>query len=67
MDQFNIRRENVLEAEAIDSMRMSAAHFHDAIVARGIGQPANLFRSFGDQFRVAEFVHISHVRSLVRR
>ena len=64
VDQFDVRRQQILQAEAIDRVRVSAADFHDAVVAVGIGQPADLFRRPGDHFGFAKLVYESHAISL---
>ena len=40
--------QEILQAEAIDGVGVAAAHFHESIVAAGIGQTADLFGGAGD-------------------
>ena len=44
MNEFEVIGKNILQSEAIDGMGVSAADFHDAVMAVGIGQAANFFR-----------------------
>ena len=60
VNQLDVRRQHVLQAEAIDGVGVAAADLHDAIVPAGVGEAINLFGSFGDQFWISEFVYISH-------
>ena len=60
VDQLDVFGEDVFEAEAIDGVGVAAADFHDAVVARGIGETANFFRGPGDEFGIAEFIYIAH-------
>ena len=54
VNQLDVRRQQVLQAEAIDGVRVAAAHFHEAIVASRIGEPADLVGGFVDHVRVRE-------------
>ncbi len=60
MNQFDILGENVLQAETIDGVRVTAANFHQSVMAVGVGEASNFFRRFGDQFRIAKLVNIFH-------
>ena len=51
VDQLDVRRQHVLEPEAVDRVRVAAAHLHDAVVARRIGEPADLVARPRDQLR----------------
>ena len=62
MNQFDVRRQQILQAEAIDGVGVAAAHFHEAVVALGIGQAADLLGGFRDHAGFAEFVDKFHVR-----
>ena len=43
VNQFDVGREQILQAETINGVGVAAAHFHEAIVAIGIGERANFF------------------------
>jgi hypothetical protein len=60
VDQLDIGGENVLQAEAIDGVRVATAHLHDPIMAAGVRQPADLVACPGDDRRIPELVHESH-------
>ena len=60
MHQFDIRRKQILQAEAIDGVRVAAAHFHEAIVAFGIGQAADLLGGPGDDSGIAKLIDEFH-------
>ena len=60
VDQLDVGREDVLEAETVDGVRMSAAHLHDPVVAARVRQPADLLAGPGDDLGVPELVHESH-------
>ena len=61
VDQLDILRENIFQAEAIDGMGVAAADFHDAVMTIGIGQTPDFFRSLGDDFGFAKFIDKFHV------
>ena len=56
-----LSRQQILQPEAVDGVRVAAAHFHEAVMARGIGQAANLVRRLCDQFGFAKFIDKSHL------
>ena len=60
MNQLDIRRKYILQAEAIDRVGVPAANFHQAVVAIGIGEAADFFGGLGDQLGVAEFIDEFH-------
>src|ERR1700733_5852175 len=41
-------------------MRVPAADFHETVVTRRVGQPADLFRGLRDQFGLTELIDKSH-------
>ena len=60
VNQFDVGGKQILQAKTINCVGVAAAHFHDAIVAIGIGELANFFACFGDEFRSAKFIHEFH-------
>src|SRR6516225_10808644 len=60
MNQLDIRRENILQTEAVNRMGVSAANFHQPVMAVGVGQAPDFLRRSGDQLRVAKLVHKFH-------
>jgi hypothetical protein len=60
VDQLNVLRKDVLQAEAIDGMRVSATDFHHAVVAFRTREAPNLFSRFRDQFGLSKLVNKSH-------
>ncbi len=60
MNQFNVRREYVFQAEAINGVRVTAIHFHDSIVTVGVGQAADFLSRLTDYLWVAIFVNVLH-------
>ena len=49
VNQFDIGGKDVFQAEAVDGVGVAAADFHDAVLARGVGEAANFFRGPGNQ------------------
>src|ERR1700733_6388062 len=60
VDKLDIVRKHIFQAKAIDSVSVTAAHFHDAVMTFRLGKATNFFGSFGNQFGIAEFIDISH-------
>ena len=60
VDQFDIGRQQVLQTEAIDGVRVPAADLHQPVVPLGIVEAANLRHCLMDQLRFAKFVDKSH-------
>jgi hypothetical protein len=60
MDKLDIVRKDVFQAKAIDSVSVTAAHFHDTVMTFRLRKATNFFGSFGNQFGIAEFIDISH-------
>ena len=44
VNQLDVRRQQILEPEAVDRVRVPAAHLHDAVVPARVGEPADLVR-----------------------
>ena len=44
VNQFDICRQNIFQAEAINRVCVAAADFHQPVVALRVGQAANFFR-----------------------
>ena len=64
VDQFDVFRKDIFQAEAIDGVSMSAADFHHAVVALGTGEAANFLGRLRNQFGFAELVDESHADPL---
>jgi hypothetical protein len=60
MDELDIFRKDIFQAEAVNGMGMTATDFHDAVVAPRLGKAANFFSGLGDQLGIAEFIDVSH-------
>src|SRR5579872_1588188 len=71
MNQFDVGRQKIFKAEAVDGVGVPPAHFHEAVVTPGIGKTADLVSGLGDQLRFAKLVDKSHTftsrPSLARR
>jgi hypothetical protein len=65
VNQFNIRWKQVFQTKAVDGMSVSAANFHNAVMAIGIGEAANFFCSFGNHFRITKLIDKLHTQSFV--
>src|SRR5580700_1215221 len=63
VNQFNVVRQNVLQPEPIDRVRMSAAHLHQAVMSRRIREPANFFCRPCDQLGLSKLINESHSKS----
>src|ERR1700721_862403 len=66
MYQFYVRRKQIFEAKAVDSMSMPAAHFHNAVTPPRIGQPPYLLRRPSYNFRLAKLVNKFHNKTSSR-
>ena len=62
VDEFNVLGKYVLQTEAIDSMRVTATHFHQPVVAVGACQSADFLSCSRNQFRFAKFIHDEGVK-----
>src|ERR1700761_718348 len=60
VDKLDVVRKDIFQTKAIDSVSVTAAHLHDAVVMSRFRKAANFFGSFGNQFGIAEFIDISH-------
>src|SRR5579863_1730133 len=60
MHQLDVFRQNVLEAEPVDGMRVPAAHLHDPVVTLRISQAADFARHLPDHLGVAKLVDVFH-------
>ena len=60
VDQFNVFRKQILQAEPIDGVRVAAADLHDAVMPVRISKPADLLARLADEFGCAEFVYEFH-------
>lgn len=60
MDEFDIVRKNVFQAEAINGMGVPAANFHHAVMAAAFGQTANLVGRRVDYLGIAKFIDKLH-------
>ena len=60
VDQFDIFRKNVFEAEAIDGVRVAAADFHEAVMPVATGQTADFLGRLRNQFGFAKLINKSH-------
>ncbi len=58
--QLDIGRQQILQAEAVDGVGVSPAHFHEAIVPAGIGEPTDFLSGFADYLGRTEFVDVFH-------
>ena len=54
--QLDVRRQQILQAEAIDGVRVAAAHFHEPVVPVRIGEAADLLGGLRDHAGVAKFI-----------
>jgi hypothetical protein len=61
VDQLDVFRKYVFQAEAIDGMSMSAADFHHSVVVFRAGEAANFFCCLRNQFGFAELIDESHI------
>lgn len=66
VDEFNVGGKKIFQAETVDGVSMAAAHFHDAVVAIGISEPANLRRGFRDELGLAKLVDKLHAQSFFK-
>ena len=66
VDQFDVGRQQILQAKPVDGVSVSAAYFHEPVVPLGIGQPADLVGGPGDQLGFAKLVDKSHGQSSCR-
>ena len=57
--------QQVLQAEAIDGVRVAAADFHEAVMPAGIGQAADLVGGACDQPGLAKLVDEFHEDSIL--
>ena len=60
VDQFDVGRQQILQAEAVDGVGVAAAHLHEAVVPAGVGQAADLLGGLGDQLGLAKLIDESH-------
>ena len=63
VNQLNILREKIFQAESINRVGVAAANFHDAVMTIGIGETANFFRGLGNYLGFAKLVDKFHDRS----
>src|SRR5215813_10147068 len=63
VNQFDVLGKDVFEAEAVNSVGVAAADFHEAVVPGGSSQATNLFCGLVDQVRVAKLVNKLHSSS----
>jgi len=60
VNQLDVFRKDVFQAEAIDGMSMSATDIHHAVVAFRTGEATNFFCRLRNQFGFAELIDESH-------
>ena len=60
VNQLDVVGKQVLESEAIDGVGVAAAHFHQAVVTAGIGEPPDLLRGLRNRFGVTKLIYESH-------
>ena len=60
MHQLHIVGKQIIQAEAIDGVRVASAHFHQPVVALGIGNAPNLLSGLRNGGRIAKLVHKFH-------
>src|SRR5262249_48677821 len=60
VDQFDVRRQQILQPEAVDRMSVPPAYLHEAIAPLGICQPPNFVGGSGYQIRFTELVDKLH-------
>jgi hypothetical protein len=63
MNQLDVRREEIAEREAVERVRVPAAHLHNAEVPIDARQTAHLLGHIVNQPRITKFVDILHDRS----
>src|ERR1035438_5002673 len=54
VNEFDVGGKKIFQAKAINGVSVPSAHFHDAVMAIGIGEAADLFRSPGDDLTIAK-------------
>jgi hypothetical protein len=60
MYQLDIRRQDVLEPEPIDGVRVPATNFHEPIATSRVREPPNLLGDSIDHLGVAKLIDESH-------